>query len=198
MSKIEVDAIEPQSGTSLTLGASGDTITIPSGATLTNSGTATGFGKVLQVLQATKQDTQDFALATGTLSDITGLTLSITPSSASNKVLVLFTVHMGQTSGGGANPYVNIDKGGSNIFIGDTTGSRTRGTSNVGVDLNSQYTLKIASQTYLDSPNTTSATTYKLRAGGYDSRSFTINKTVVDNAEGAIATSTLTLMEIAG
>jgi hypothetical protein len=46
MSKIEVDAIEPQSGTSLTLGASGDTITIPSGATLTNSGTATGFGKV--------------------------------------------------------------------------------------------------------------------------------------------------------
>jgi hypothetical protein len=35
MSKIEVDAIEPQSGTSLTLGASGDTITIPSGATLT-------------------------------------------------------------------------------------------------------------------------------------------------------------------
>jgi hypothetical protein len=50
MSKIEVDAIEPQSGTSLTLGASGDTITIPSGATLTNSGTATGFGKVLQVV----------------------------------------------------------------------------------------------------------------------------------------------------
>jgi hypothetical protein len=34
MSKIEVDAIEPQSGTSLTVGASGDTITIPAGATL--------------------------------------------------------------------------------------------------------------------------------------------------------------------
>jgi hypothetical protein len=43
MSKIEVDAIEPQSGTSLTLGASGDTLTIPSGATLVNNGTATGF-----------------------------------------------------------------------------------------------------------------------------------------------------------
>jgi hypothetical protein len=37
MSKIEVDAIEPQSGTTLTLGASGDTITIPSGATLTTT-----------------------------------------------------------------------------------------------------------------------------------------------------------------
>jgi hypothetical protein len=44
MSKIEVDAIEPQSGTTLTIGASGDTITVPSGATITNSGTATGFG----------------------------------------------------------------------------------------------------------------------------------------------------------
>jgi len=44
MSKVEVDAIEPQSGTSLTLGASGDTITIPSGATINNQGTATNFG----------------------------------------------------------------------------------------------------------------------------------------------------------
>jgi hypothetical protein len=37
MSKLEVDAIEPQSGTTLTIGASGDTITIPSGATLSAS-----------------------------------------------------------------------------------------------------------------------------------------------------------------
>ena len=44
MSKINVNTWEPESGTDLTLGASGDTITIPSGATITNSGTATGFG----------------------------------------------------------------------------------------------------------------------------------------------------------
>ena len=36
MSKIEVDKVTPQSGTSLTIGDSGDTITIPSGATITN------------------------------------------------------------------------------------------------------------------------------------------------------------------
>jgi len=48
MSKIEVDAVEPQSGTSLTIGASGDTITIPSGATITNNGTASGFGDNLE------------------------------------------------------------------------------------------------------------------------------------------------------
>jgi len=46
MSKIEIDAIKPQSGTALTIGASGDTITIPSGATLTNAGTATGFAGI--------------------------------------------------------------------------------------------------------------------------------------------------------
>ena len=52
MSKIEVDAIEPQSGTALTVGANGDTITVPSGATfnvasgatINNQGTAVNFG----------------------------------------------------------------------------------------------------------------------------------------------------------
>jgi hypothetical protein len=87
MSKIEVDTIEPQSGTSLTLGASGDTITIPSGATLTNSGTATGFGKVLQVVSTTKTDT--FTTSSTSLTDLTGMSASITPSSTSNKILVL-------------------------------------------------------------------------------------------------------------
>ena len=44
MSKIEVDKIIPQSGTALQVGDSGDTITIPAGATITNNGTANGFG----------------------------------------------------------------------------------------------------------------------------------------------------------
>ena len=43
MATLFVDKIDPQSGTSLEIGSSGDTITIPSGATLTNNGTATGF-----------------------------------------------------------------------------------------------------------------------------------------------------------
>ena len=39
MSLVNVNAIEPSTGTDITLGASGDTITIPSGATFTQSGT---------------------------------------------------------------------------------------------------------------------------------------------------------------
>ena len=41
---LKVDKLDPQSGTDLEIGTSGDTITIPSGATIVNSGTATGFG----------------------------------------------------------------------------------------------------------------------------------------------------------
>jgi hypothetical protein len=46
MGTLFVDKLDPQSGTSLEIGSSGDTITIPSGATITNSGTATGFGEL--------------------------------------------------------------------------------------------------------------------------------------------------------
>ena len=44
MATLFVDKLDPQSGTSLEIGSSGDTITIPSGATITNNGTQTGFG----------------------------------------------------------------------------------------------------------------------------------------------------------
>jgi len=45
MSKIEVNTVEPQCGTNLTIGASGDTITFPSGTTVVNNGSQTGFGR---------------------------------------------------------------------------------------------------------------------------------------------------------
>jgi hypothetical protein len=46
MSKIETNQVDPATGTTLTLGTSGDTISIPSGVTIANSGTATGFGGI--------------------------------------------------------------------------------------------------------------------------------------------------------
>ena len=51
MSTLETNLIQPSTGTSLTIGASGDTITIPSGATITNSGTASGFGGITMAQQ---------------------------------------------------------------------------------------------------------------------------------------------------
>jgi len=62
MGTIFVDNLEPQSGTSLTLGASGDTLTIPSGCTISNSGTATGFPGITMVDQFRLND--DVSIAT--------------------------------------------------------------------------------------------------------------------------------------
>ena len=44
MSEVKVNKISPRSGTGVQLGDSGDTITIPAGATINNQGTATNFG----------------------------------------------------------------------------------------------------------------------------------------------------------
>ena len=70
MSKIEVDKVDPQSGTALEVGSSGDTTTIPSGAnltiasgaTLTNSGTATGFPDTIYNDDAVINDISTLAL----------------------------------------------------------------------------------------------------------------------------------------
>ena len=58
-SEIKANKISPATGTAFTLGDSGDTFTIPSGVTLTNSGTATGFGTTSAV-QATMSANQSF------------------------------------------------------------------------------------------------------------------------------------------
>jgi len=66
MSKIEVNAIEPQCGTTLTVGASGDTITFPTGTTIVNNGSQTGFGRTGTVDWITTPKT------TGTFTAVSG------------------------------------------------------------------------------------------------------------------------------
>ena len=77
MGTLFVDKLDPQSGTALEIGSSGDTITIPSGATIANSGTATGFSSTIstpysaRMWKATNQTISNaawtlFDLASGT------------------------------------------------------------------------------------------------------------------------------------
>ena len=65
MSKIEVNAIEPQCGTTLTVGASGDTITFPTGTTIVNNGSQTGFGRTGTVDWQTTPKTATFTAVSG-------------------------------------------------------------------------------------------------------------------------------------
>ncbi|MDP6584996.1 MAG: hypothetical protein QF535_10085, partial [Anaerolineales bacterium] len=98
MSEVKTNKLTAATGTAITLGDSGDTFTVPSGATLavasggtiTNSGTASGFGggKVLQVITAT--DTTASSVTSGSFTN-TALTASITCAATTSKVLVWAT-----------------------------------------------------------------------------------------------------------
>ena len=73
-SELKVDKISPASGTSFTLGDSGDTFTVPSGCTITNSGTASGFGGITQsdMWYMTSNITEDVGDITANWSRYTG------------------------------------------------------------------------------------------------------------------------------
>ena len=66
MSKLETNQVDPSTGTTLTLGTSGDTIAIPSGVTIANSGTATGFAANTPAFVAYKTSNQSISNTTAT------------------------------------------------------------------------------------------------------------------------------------
>jgi hypothetical protein len=93
---------------------------------------ATGVGgKILQVVHDQKTDTASVDLATATWWSIynAGLQVSITPSSASNKILLMAQVTFSE--GTGQIYMLRFEKNGAEItdIIGDAAGSRTRSTS---------------------------------------------------------------------
>ena len=152
-------------------------------------------GKVLQVVSATKTDTQAFS--SSTFSDITGLSLSITPSSTSSKILV-FGYAMVAWDSALAKIAINLLRGSTNILIGDAAGSRQRvsGFTYLGIACNGTFSLPF---NFLDSPSTTSAITYKIQASSLDNAgNVYVNRSFVDtdNSTFARTTSTITAMEI--
>ena len=150
-------------------------------------------GKVLQVVSATKTDTFN-SNSTGSFIDITGLSLSITPSSTSSKIFLSFTIN----GGASANNYAHLRlvRDSTAIGIGDAASSRIQGTSNF------RKTATASQDTYtnevLDSPSSTSALTYKLQVYNNTSGYIYINSSSNDSnsANQTRAISTLTAMEI--
>lgn len=149
-------------------------------------------GKILQVVSTTKTDT--FSTSSTSLTNITGLSASITPTSASSKVFASLTI--GQTDASGA--YIltfDVTRAGTPVGVGDAANNRTRAGISV-VNADPTRPLSVA-WSYLDSPATTSATTYQARcqtSGGtlYLNR----NNSDTDIAAYARTVSTLTVMEV--
>jgi len=151
-------------------------------------------GKIGQVISTTKTDT--FSTASTTFVDITGLSVSITPTSATSKILI----HINLVKGTNANDQsaFKLVRGSTDIAIGDADGSRTRATlpSYTGnADASPQYTS--LAMTHLDSPSTTSATTYKI-IGRTNSGTIYVNRSATDANSSSYyrGVSSLTVMEV--
>lgn len=196
----------------LTLNGSGtiqaDDITLSGNANVTSTLTVNGVtgladgdlptGSILQVVSATKTDT--FSTSTTGFTDITGLSVSITPTSSSSKILVMWNVDFGHSSTS-TGVVFRMVRDATPISIGDQVGSnRNRGTSAMfTLYSNTNNTTSNRSGSYLDSPSTTSSTTYKAQ-GSITGGTYYINRTgeYNDQAYESTGVSTITVMEIAG
>ena len=191
-SKIKVDQIQTIDGTG--------TIALQnqlSGMTSASMPT----GSVLQVVSTTKTDTWTYTGST-TMQDITGLAATITPSSTSSKILI----HVDLTfTASGRYSCAKLLRGSTHIGAGAADEGRTlvNGTpqANEG-ETGNPYVLRMCSFSFLDSPSTTSATTYKVQAGNPYTASITtyVNRIESDSNSSwsQRGSSTITVTEIAG
>lgn len=152
-------------------------------------------GSVIQVQSTTKTDTQTFTTATYT--DITGLSVSITPTATSSKVLVSANITAyAQTNA--TQGFIRLVRDSTAIGVGTAAGSRVQATAPVSFT-NTYHSLSTG-LSFLDSPSTTSATTYKLQIRDEAGSSMYVNRSQLDNDSynGGRYISTITVMEIAG
>jgi len=156
-------------------------------------------GAVLQVVQTVKTDT--FTYSGTAFTDITGLTVTITPRFASSKIMISVSLHAGadqnsypayilargSTSIGAAN---SVSPGTSSAFAQITTVN----------NVNDTVHLQNVNFMYLDSPSTVLATTYRLQVSPMrtPAKTWYLNRSALyDDSNKVAATSTITAMEIA-
>jgi len=159
-------------------------------------------GKILQVVQVVKTDT--FSTTSSSFTSVTGLSASITPSSASNKVLILCQFH-GAASADPAQAHFRLSGGNATNYVGDAAGSRIQGVGQMR-NAGTGETARIAgipfAINYLDSPATTSSVTYELQAqrGGSAGATVYVGRSGddADSANQGRFASSITLMEVAG
>jgi len=162
----------------------------------TSIATATGLGAgILQVKQTLRTNTFSESVAeAGESSRI--LDVSITPSSSSNKILVIVTAHMALNTTHGR--CFSIKRGSTSICIGDAASNRNRRTGS-GSASNSSSSSPVTMM-FLDDPQTTSALTYGITLSHNENGTLTtfLNRTDNDNDQTNISrfASTCTVMEI--
>ena len=163
-------------------------------------GLASGMsGGVIQVKSTTLTVPKSFtSLAAGNFSDVDGLSVSITPHRSDSKILLMCNISAGLSDTHGYNFYWRILRDSTPICIATEGGGvgATGGFNRYMSDGSTGF-LACMANTFLDSPATTSATTYKIQATGNDTGATVyINRRAANNNYNT--TSTITAMEVSG
>ena len=150
-----------------------------------------GAFRVLQVNSTTLSST--FTTTSTSFTDITGLSVSITPSATSSKIMVYATIN-GSQDYGVNDAALQLVRGSTAISVGDTTASRT----SASAQFNSFFGSAQSSQSilFLDSPATVSATTYKIQMINSAAGTSYINRVKSDTTGSYRTVSAITVMEI--
>jgi hypothetical protein len=190
---IEYRSATANTNTRLGIGTTGQVLTVAGG--VPSWANATGGGKVLQVVSTLKTDT--FSAASNTPVDITGYSVSITPTSATSKILVFVNLNGNGTPASNGSVFLLL-RGATDIAAPASPGSRRAGFGNIYI--NDAAQMGSTSITVLDEPATTSALTYKVQGQntGSSGGSFYVNRSSQD-ANGndyPRTTSSITVMEI--
>ena len=174
MSQLKVDSIVPRGG-------------LPSGAT---------GGGIIQTIQATRTDF--VSTTSSTFSDY--MSLTITPQSSSSKILCLFSAFE-CTDAGDGNTYsqYKLMRGSTHIYAGDQSGSGLSGSAG-RYGRQNNFKSDHFGITFIDSPSTTSATTYKIQFRSSRGGSFRVSLggALRTEAHDVRNPSSFILMEVSG
>ena len=158
-------------------------------------------GSVLQIVTAHKTDTFSTLATSSSMAAVPGMSVTITPSSASNKILVMLGCNMGSSADCLVSYQLYRDS--TPIGIGDASGNKPRvtGTAVYASGTDMFYGGIPLSIQYLDSPSTTSAVTYSLKVGQNNNYTVYFNRIGSDRDTTNYDTrsgSSITVMEVAG
>mgnify|MGYP003135337203 CR=1 FL=1 len=150
-------------------------------------------GVIVQTVQTVKTDTYSGA-SNGSEITLTGITVTITPTSSTSKILLVCSLFYSCTG----TTYKLYPKRGSTIIgVGDAAGSRIQAQGALGFAGDANQCEQCTTY-YLDSPSTTSATTYSFYAKNDNTKDLFINRSEYDTNSnvGARGISTVTAMEV--
>ena len=156
-----------------------------------------GGGGIIQIKQTVKTDVSSRGGSSGSdsLAAIPGLSVDITPTSATSKIYIIVNIKQGETSNAWARYQLQRDS--TAIYLGDTASGKTPCSNFTYVS--SEYRMNNVEEQFLDSPNTTSQITYQVywgARGGSGTIAY-INRIGQDSGDYAPRTaSSITAMEV--